>query len=72
VDAVRANDRKLLTCDIEEGHLSAALPHLANIAYQTGRALEFDGQAERFKGDKEADALLTREYRAPYVVPDKA
>jgi predicted dehydrogenase len=71
VDAIRANDRKLLTCEIEEGHLSAALPHMANIAYQVGRVLEFDSQTEKFKGDKEADALLTREYRAPYVIPDK-
>jgi predicted dehydrogenase len=71
VDAIRANDRKILTCEIEEGHLSASLPHMANIAYQVGRTLEFDGQAEKFKNDREADALLTREYRAPYVVPDK-
>ena len=71
MSALDANDRKILTCEIEEGHLSASLPHMANIAYQVGRTLEFDGQAERFKGDKEADALLTRAYRAPYVVPDK-
>src|SRR5713101_8281706 len=71
VDAIRANDRKILTCEIEEGHLSASLPHMANIAYQVGHTLEFDGQAEKFKNDKEADALLTREYRAPFVVPDK-
>src|SRR5204862_4241094 len=60
VDAIRAGDRTKLTAEIEEGHLSASLPHLANIAYQVGRTLTFDGPAERFKDDKEADALLTR------------
>jgi predicted dehydrogenase len=71
VDAIRANDPKKVTCDAEEGHLSSALPHLANIAYRTRRALKFDGAKERFVGDEEADRLLTREYRAPFVVPDK-
>ncbi len=36
-----------------------------------GRALAFDPQAEKFAGDPEADALLSRDYRKPYVVPDK-
>ena len=36
VDAIRANNPKLLTCDIMEGHLSSALPHLANISYRVG------------------------------------
>ena len=29
IDAIRANDPKMLTCDILEGHLSSTLPHLA-------------------------------------------
>jgi hypothetical protein len=32
--------------------------------------LTFEGKAERFVGDSEADALLTRTYRAPYTLPD--
>jgi predicted dehydrogenase len=36
-----------------------------------GRRLSFDPQAERFVNDSEADALLTREYRKPFVVPEK-
>jgi predicted dehydrogenase len=71
VDAIRANDPKVLTCDILEGHLSSALPHMANIAYRVGRKLKFDGKTETFVGDAEADKLLTRPYRAPYVIPDK-
>jgi predicted dehydrogenase len=39
----------------EDGHLSSALAHLANIAYRVGRQLRFDGKAEKFVGDAEAD-----------------
>ena len=71
IDAIRANDPKMLTCDILEGHLSSSLPHLANISYRVGRALQFDGKTETVVGDAEANKLLTREYRKPYVIPDK-
>ena len=69
IDAIRANDPKLLTCDIMEGHLSSALPHLANISYRVGRGLKFNGKTETFENDKEADKLLTREYRKGFEVP---
>src|SRR5690606_25784622 len=69
LDAVRANDPSLLACDVLEGHLSSTLPHLANISYRVGRALRFDGAAERFVDDREADALLTREYRRGFEIP---
>jgi hypothetical protein len=36
-----------------------------------GRALSFDGKTETVVGDAEANKLLTREYRKPYVIPDK-
>jgi hypothetical protein len=36
-----------------------------------GRALNFEGQREKFVRDSEADALLQRAYRKPYVVPEK-
>ncbi|HKB10405.1 MAG TPA: Gfo/Idh/MocA family oxidoreductase [Vicinamibacterales bacterium] len=70
IDAIRADDPKLLACDIVEGHLSSTLPHLANISYRVGRALVFDGEKERFVNDAEADRLLTREsYRAGFEIP---
>jgi predicted dehydrogenase len=68
VDALRANDPKLLTCDVLEGHLSSALPHLGNISYRVGRALTFDGKTEKFVNDPEADKLLTREYRKGFEI----
>ena len=71
VDAIKANDPKILTCGIEEGHYSSSLAHLANISYRVGRKLKFDGKSEKFVSDAEADKLLTRTYRAPYAVPEK-
>jgi predicted dehydrogenase len=72
IDAIRAGDYKKLTCDIEDGHLSAALAHLGNISYRVGgRRLQFDGKKEKFVNDAEADKLLTRTYRAPYVINEK-
>jgi hypothetical protein len=36
-----------------------------------GPKLNFDPQKEKFIGSPEADRLLTRAYRAPFIVPDK-
>jgi hypothetical protein len=69
VDAIRAGDPKLLTCDVYEGHLSSALPHLGNISYQVGHSLVFDGKSETFVDDKKADKLLTRDYRKGFELP---
>ena len=69
IDAIRAGDAKLLNCDILEGHLSSTLPHLGNISYRVGRQLTFDGRNERFVDDKQADKLLTREYRKGFEIP---
>jgi predicted dehydrogenase len=69
--AVRARDHKLLHADIEEGHLSSAYCHLGNIAYRLGRKLHVNPSTESFVNDPEADAMLTREYRKPFVVPAK-
>jgi hypothetical protein len=69
VDAIRANDATRLNSGILDGHLSSALPHLANIAYRVGHSLTFDGRTETFVDDKKADQLLTREYRKGFEIP---
>ena len=56
---------------VETGHLASALAHLGNIAYRLGRVLDFDPQTESFVSDSEANAMLTRKYRKPYIVPEK-
>lgn len=71
VEAVRAKDKSMLNGPVETAHLAASIAHLGNISYRLGRTLHFDPTKETFVGDKEANAMLTRKYRAPYVVPDK-
>jgi predicted dehydrogenase len=72
INCVRSRKRAELKAEVEEGHYSTALCHLANIAYRTGRTVNFDSKQERFIGDQEANASLTRaNYRAPFVVPNK-
>ena len=72
IAAVRSGNKADLTCDIYEGFLSTALPHLANISYRLGgTSLEFNPVAEKFINNQGANDMLTREYREPYVVPDK-
>ena len=44
---------------------------LEESTYQLGRTLEFDPKSEKFIGDKKADQLLTRNYRKPFIVPEK-
>ncbi|HNY42994.1 MAG TPA: Gfo/Idh/MocA family oxidoreductase [Bryobacteraceae bacterium] len=70
IDCVRSRKRENLNCEVLEGHMSTALCHLANIAFRTGRKLTFDPATETFPGDAEANALLGRKYREPYVLPE--
>ncbi len=71
IDCVRSRRREDLHCEVLEGHMSTALCHLANIAFRTGRKLTFDPASETFPGDAEANALLGRKYREPYVLPER-
>ena len=72
IDAVRSGKDSDLHCSTTEGHLSAALPHLANISHRLGRGLKFNGATEKFLNDPEADAMVARKvYRKPYIIPDK-
>jgi hypothetical protein len=42
--------------------------HLGEIAFRMGRTLRFDPKTETFVGARDADALLTKEYRKPWDV----
>jgi predicted dehydrogenase len=55
--------------DIEEGYISTGSCILANIAMGLGRTLTWDPQAGRVIGDDEANRLLKRPYRSPWVHP---
>jgi predicted dehydrogenase len=71
IDAVRAHDKTMLHAPVETAHLSSGLAHLGNISYRLGRQLTFNPGSERFVNDPDADEMLTRNYRAPYIVPDR-
>jgi hypothetical protein len=117
IEVMRTRKVENLEGDILQGHLSAALVHMANISYRLGRTaapgeirerilgrrdslhayerfqthlaangidlektpatlgplLTMDSNTERFTGEfaAEANKLVTREYRAPFVVPER-
>lgn len=71
-DAIRARDMSIQNGPVQTGALSSSLAHLGNISYRLGKQLDFDPVAERFIGSDidDANAMLSREYRAPYLLPD--
>jgi hypothetical protein len=71
IKAVESRNSSDLDGPVETAHLASSLAHLGNISYRLGRQLQFDPATERFVGDAEANKMLTRKYRAPYVVPEK-
>ncbi len=64
LDCVKS--RKHPNADVEEGHLTANMCHLGNIATRLGRSLKWDGEKEIFIGDLEANNMLSRPYRKPW------
>jgi predicted dehydrogenase len=62
--------RRRCTCDIETGHRSTSAALIANVAHKTRTYLEWDGRAERFTNNREANRHLSYEYRAPYRLPE--
>ena len=64
LDCVKSRQRP--NADVEEGHLTAVVCHLGNIATRLNRSLQWDAAKEEFKGDKEANAMLSRNYRSPW------
>jgi predicted dehydrogenase len=69
--AVRSRKQSDLTAPIEEGAISTALMHLANISYRVGRTVHFDAATYSCTGDTEANRLFRRVYRKPFEVPEK-
>jgi predicted dehydrogenase len=65
--ACRSRNPKDLHDEIANAALSASMCHLANISYRVGRKLTLTA-GPKFANDPEANKLLTRDYRKPYVV----
>lgn len=77
--AIRAHVRDFLhasqtrgrpVADIEEGHISTASCILANLSLQLGRTLTWDSKRQQVVGDEQANALLRRPYRSPWIHPE--
>jgi len=58
--------------DIEQGYISTTACILANMSLKLGRSLTWDNATGRIVGDEEANRLLQRPYRTPWVHPDPA
>ena len=68
LDCVRTREKPV--ADVEIGHRSVTVCHLANIARAIGRPLRWDPVAEQFVSDTAADALLVRERRKGFELPE--
>jgi hypothetical protein len=55
--------------DVEIGHDSMIACHLGNMAQRLGRMVKWDPEKEAVIGDPEAQKLVNRPYRAPWVLP---
>jgi predicted dehydrogenase len=67
LDCVRSRERPV--ADVETGYRSISACHAGVIAYRLGRKVKWDVQAQTFPGDAEAQAMMTKKYRAPYTLP---
>jgi predicted dehydrogenase len=56
--------------DIEEGYISTSCCILANLSMQVGRTLHWDAQKQTVIADDEANRLLRRPYRKPWIHPE--
>ena len=64
LDSVKSRQRS--NADVEEGHLTAVMCHLGNIATRTGKLLGWDPEREEFIGDREVNQWLHCDYRKPW------
>ena len=67
LDCIRSRQRP--HSDVELGHLGCIPGHLGNIAYRVGGKIQWDGERESIPNNSQAEALLGRTYREPWVLP---
>ncbi|MBX7257222.1 MAG: Gfo/Idh/MocA family oxidoreductase [Candidatus Hydrogenedentes bacterium] len=72
INAVKSRKPEDIHGNAEQGHLSAAHCHLANISYRLGRSLVFDPATEKFVNDDEANSMLRAVNRPGFEVPEIA
>ena len=67
LDCIRS--RKRPVADVEIGHRSISVCHLANITRLVGRTLRWDAKSETFVGDDQANEHLDRPRRKGFELP---
>jgi predicted dehydrogenase len=67
LDAIEKNRRPV--CDIEIGNRSTNMSLLGVLSMKLGRSVRWNGETDTVVGDEEANGLLARTYRAPWVYP---
>jgi len=70
LDCIRSRNRPV--ADVEIGHRSISVCHLANIARNVGRPLKWDAAREVFEGDEQANTYLDRPRRHGFELPATA
>ena len=70
IDCIRTRQRP--TADVEIGHRSISVCHLANITRWVGRRLKWDPVQEVFLNDDEANRFADRPRRKGYELPASA
>jgi predicted dehydrogenase len=70
LECVKTGERPV--CDIEIGHRSTSMSLLAMLSLKLGRSIAWDGEKQVITGEgaDEANRLLRREYRSPWVYPE--
>lgn len=66
LDAMRS--RKATVSGMESTQRAHSILHCANLSLRLGRTLYYDGEAEMFEGDAQANNTLAREMRAPWRI----
>jgi predicted dehydrogenase len=67
VECMKSRERP--RSDVEIGHDSMIACHLGNMAQRLGRMIKWDVGKEQVIGDPEAQKMVSRPYRAPWVLP---
>ena len=68
IDCIKDPD-EIPNCNIGIAANTARVCHLGNMAFKTGRRLNWDADNNKFIGDEKANQLLTPTYRAPWELP---
>jgi predicted dehydrogenase len=65
IDCIKSRNKPF--CDLESGHRVAVTCNLANMSLRLGgRPIHWDPEKEQVTGDREAAAMCTKQYRAPW------